>query len=49
MLEDFIFKSDVCINTASQRERMHMVYIQAGFAFDFYLLKNTAETLGTDA
>lgn len=48
MLKDIIFRSDVCINIVSQRERMSMVYIQAGFAFDFYPLKDTAEILRTD-
>lgn len=49
MLKDFIFKHDICISTDSQKERMSTVYIQAGFAFDFYLLKNTAEALRTDS
>lgn len=44
MLKDTIFRSDICINTISQRERINMVYIQAGFAFDIYPLKDTAET-----
>lgn len=48
MLKDLIFKSYLCINKISRRERMNMVYIWAGFAFDFYLLKNTVETLRTD-
>lgn len=43
VLKDLIFRSDVCINTVSQREKVSMVYTQASFAFDFYL-----ETLRTD-
>lgn len=48
MLKDLIFRSDVCINTVSQREKIRWSIFRLVLLLIFYLLKNTAETLRTD-